>query len=176
MVSQAEVVTRRVVIADAGPLIALARIEKLDLLRELFGFIWITRAVCREIFPDGASFADEGPLYRSLIDGWVYVVDSPPSTYATLNPGIDEGEASAIQTAYVWRESGEKVLLVMDDRAGRREATRVGITIIGTAGVIGLAKTQGLIPSARPLLNSLIASGYFIGSNIVAAVLRQLGE
>jgi predicted nucleic acid-binding protein len=42
---------RRVVIADAGPLIALARIESLDLLRQLFGRVCITTTVRYEIFP-----------------------------------------------------------------------------------------------------------------------------
>ena len=43
--------TRRVVIADAGPLIALARIEALYLLRQLFGRVFITTTVRVDILP-----------------------------------------------------------------------------------------------------------------------------
>ncbi len=54
--------TQRVVIADAGPLLALARIEALNLLRQLFGRVCITRTVRDEILPAKAAFADSGHL------------------------------------------------------------------------------------------------------------------
>lgn len=50
--------TRRVVIADAGPLIALGRIDALNLLYELFGHVCITATVRDEILPDTSGFAD----------------------------------------------------------------------------------------------------------------------
>ena len=68
------------------------------------------------------------------------------------------------------------VLLLMDERAGRLEAISRGLALIGSAAVIGLAKTEGLIPAARPLLEQMIASGYFIGSSIVSSVLADVGE
>ena len=67
-------------------------------------------------------------------------------------------------------------MLVMDDRAGRLEAKSLGIMLIGTAAVIGLAKTEGLIAVARPLLEQLARSGYFIGPSVIAAVLAEVGE
>jgi predicted nucleic acid-binding protein len=38
-----------VVVADAGPLIGLARIQQLQLLRHLFTTIWITEVIAAEI-------------------------------------------------------------------------------------------------------------------------------
>jgi predicted nucleic acid-binding protein len=64
----------------------------------------------------------------------------------------------------------------MDDRAGRLEARSRGLALIGSAAVIGLAKTEGLIPAARPLLKQMIASGYVIGSAIVSSVFTDVGE
>jgi predicted nucleic acid-binding protein len=170
-------VTRRVVIAGAGPLIALARIESLRLLPKLFARVCITRAVRDEILPAGASFPDAAALSRALAEGWIDVVDeSLDGEWKPLNPGIDAGEASAIALACRWRDAGDEVLLVMDDRAGRLEARSRGIAPIGTAAIIGLAKTQGLIPAARPLLERLTAAGYFIGPAVIAAVLGEAGE
>jgi predicted nucleic acid-binding protein len=169
-------VTRRVVIADAGPLIALARIEALHLLRQLFGRVCITTTVRDEILPAKGAFADADLLARSLADGWVDVVEVPPSNERLLNPGVDAGEASAIQVAKHWSKTGDAVLLVMDDRAGRLEAKRCGLALIGTAAVIGLAKTEGWVPAARPLLEKLVEVGYFIGPSVVSAVLSELGE
>lgn len=168
--------TRRVVIADAGPLIALARIESLHLLRQLFGRVCITTTVCDEILPTNAAFADADLLARALAQGWIDVVEVPQSDGRPLNPGVDAGEASSIHLANHWRKAGDAVLLVMDDRAGRLEAKSHGLALIGSAAVIGLAKKEGLVNAARPLLEQLVASGYFIGPSIVSAVLADLGE
>lgn len=64
----------------------------------------------------------------------------------------------------------------MDDRAGRLEARRQGVASIGTAAVIGLARSEGLIPAARPLLESLAQAGYYLGQAVIAAVLAEVGE
>lgn len=168
--------SRRVVIADAGPLIALARIDSLALLRGLFGRVFITATVRDEILPAASVFPETGLLARTLAEGWIEVVDALPDEWVPLNPGVDPGEASAIRMAGAWRDAGDAVLLVMDDRAGRIEAKRRGIALIGTAAVIGLAKSEGLVPAARPLLERLVRSGYFIGQPVIAAVLADVGE
>ena len=168
--------SRYIVIADAGPLIALARIDSLALLRGLFGRVCITAAVRDEILPAGACFPDAERLSRTLAEGWVEVVAEPVDDWKPLNPGVDAGEASAIHLACHWQQAGDAVLLVLDDRAGRLEARSRGIALIGTAAVIGLAKTEGLIPAARPLLERLTQSGYFIGPSVIAAVLAGVGE
>lgn len=168
--------TRRVVIADAGPLIALARIEALHLLRQLFGRVCITTTIRDEILPAQAVFADADLLVRTLAEGWIDMVEVPMSDCRPLNPGVDVGEASAIQMAVHWREAGDAVLLVMDDRAGRLEANSRGLALIGSAAVIGLAKKEGLILAACPLLEQMVASGYFIGPSVISAVLADLGE
>lgn len=68
------------------------------------------------------------------------------------------------------------MLIVMDDRAGRLEAKSRGLAVLGSAALVGLAKTQGLIPAARPLLEKIVEAGYFIGPSIVSAVLADVGE
>ena len=176
MAGEARSVSRRVVIADAGPLIALARIDSLGLLRGLFGRVCITVTVRNEILPVTPVFSDADVLTGVLAEGWIDVVDAPPTDWKPLNPGVDAGEASAIHAACAWRDAGDAVLLVMDDRAGRLEARTRGLALIGTAAVLGLAKTEGLIPAARPLLERLTQSGYFLGPAVIAAVLADVGE
>ncbi|MBI5793409.1 MAG: DUF3368 domain-containing protein [Rhodocyclales bacterium] len=65
---------------------------------------------------------------------------------------------------------------IIDDRAGRAEAKSHRVAIIGTAAVIGLAKLQGLIPAARPVLERLRPAGYFIHPRIIEAVMQDIGE
>jgi predicted nucleic acid-binding protein len=64
----------------------------------------------------------------------------------------------------------------MDDRAGRLEGRRQGLALIGTAAAIGLAKVRGLIPAAKPLLERLLRSGYFLGQAVIDAVLAEAAE
>lgn len=176
MAGEAPAVKRRVVIADAGPLIALARIDSLALLHSLFGQVCTSTAVLREILPPAAAFADRPALEHALEQRWIDVVGVPTGDCKPLNPGVDVGEASAIQLGCQWRDQGAAVLLVMDDRAGRLEARSHGLALIGTAALIGLARTQGLVAAARPLLEQLAQSGYFPGQAVIEAVLSDVGE
>jgi predicted nucleic acid-binding protein len=143
----------------------------------LFGRVTITTAVRDEIFPAASAvFADCELLLTTLAEGWIEVVEVPKSDYRPMNPGVDVGEASSIQLANSWRDLDYQVLIVMDDRAGRLEAKSRKHAVLGSAALIGLAKAEGLIPAARPLLEQLVASGYFIGPSIIAAVLADAGE
>ena len=160
-----------VVIADAGPLIALSRIDALDLLRELFGKILVTAAVRDEALPSSDS-PGKARIAQAFDAGWLVCPSLPESTWQPLNPGLDAGERSTISAALQMPEC----LLIIDDRAGRAEAKSQHLSIIGTAAVIGLAKSQGLIPAARPLLEKLQPAGYFIHPNIIETVAKEVGE
>jgi predicted nucleic acid-binding protein len=41
---------------------------------------------------------------------------------------------------------------------------------------IGLAKTKGLIPAAKPLLEQLAQQSYYLGPSVIVAVLAEAGE
>jgi predicted nucleic acid-binding protein len=162
---------RSVVIADAGPLIALSRIDALDLLRRLFGEVVVTREVRDEALPP-ADHPDKVFIAQAFDAGWLVCPEPLDSSWQPRNPGLGAGERSAIAAALQLPGS----LLVIDDRAGRAEAKSHQIAIIGTAAVVGLAKVQGLIPAARPLLERLRPAGYFVHSRIIETVLNEIGE
>jgi predicted nucleic acid-binding protein len=62
----------------------------------------------------------------------------------------------------------------MDDRAGRTEAKSRGLTAIGTAAVVGLAREHRLINSARGILGELVGAGYFIPAEVIEAIARRV--
>lgn len=160
-----------VVIADAGPLIALARIQALDLLPGLFGHVLITPTIWEEMLPPG-DFPGTAALRAALDAGWLCCQDVSPTVAPPLHPGVDPGEASAMALALQFPEA----LLLLDDRTGRAEARRRGIPFLGTAAVIGMAQLRGLIPAARPLLEQFRSIGYFISQEVIDAVLADIGE
>lgn len=161
----------RVVIADAGPLIALSRVDQLFLLRDLFGTVEITRQIRAEVLA-GGNFPGQDTIAAALQAGWLRCHTIDLSPWQPCYPGVDDGEASAMLLAAMHPAP----LLIIDDRAGRAEARARGFAVMGVAAVVGLAKRQGLIPLAAPLLNAMCANGYFIGNDVVTAVLAQVGE
>jgi predicted nucleic acid-binding protein len=161
----------RVVIADAGPLIALSQAGQLSLLRGLFGGVDLTEQIRAEVL-DAGTFPGQEAIREALDAGWLHSQDVDLSTWQPRRPGVDDGEASAIVLAQMHAAA----LLIIDDRAGRAEATARGLAVMGVAAVVGLAKMQGLLPRAAPVLAQMRANGYFIGPGVVAAVLARVGE
>lgn len=160
-----------VVIADAGPLIALSRVEELDLLERLFRRLLVTEEVLGEALPP-EDYRGRASIAAAVGLGWLEVISPAASDWRPLNPGIDAGECSAIGAAM----GMPGALLIIDDRAGRAEAKFHGIRIIGTAGVIGSAKLRGLIPAVRPLLEALVSAGYYLHPSVIETVVADLGE
>ena len=162
----------RVVIADAGPLIALSRIGKLDLLQQLFQQIIITSIVRDEIL-ENEHCKGKVEVIKAINAGWIKIQSVNMIDWKTINSGVDAGEASSI---YLALQMPGTTLLIIDDQAGRAEAKYQKITITGTVAVIGMAKIQGYMSSVGAVLHSLRESGYYIGDAIVELVLRDIGE
>ena len=162
---------RSVVIADAGPLIALSRIDALELLRGLFGQVLVTEEVRGEALP-AADYPGKALIAEAFEAGWLVCPGPFETSWQPINPGLDAGERSAIAAAV----QIPGCLLIIDDRAGRAEAKSHHVATIGTAAVVGLAKLRSLIPAARPVLERLQPAGYFIHPRIIEAVLHDVGE
>ena len=175
---------RRPVIADAGPLIALARIDKLDLLLQLFGQVTVTTQIAQELL-DGGPFPDTPTLEIALSQPWLQTVDvgillpddwlDQCRDWMNLHQ-IDLGEASAMVLAQHSQAQGGSALLVIDDFRGRSAAQHTGMAIVGTTGLLLLAKQAGLVATAKPLLLALRQGGYFLSGRLIEAALLQTGE
>jgi predicted nucleic acid-binding protein len=157
----------RLVVADAGPLIALARLGSLALLPGLFSQALITPQVLAEC--EARHDRNEGAAIRAAISTGSLRLQAPPTPLPGW--GVDPGESSAIALAL---QTGAGVL--MDDRAGRNVARTLGLDVIGTAGLLVLAKRRGQISAVRGHLEFLVDSGYFLGPQVVAEVLGLAGE
>ena len=66
--------------------------------------------------------------------------------------------------------------LMADDLAARHHATGLGLTVIGTLGVLVRAKRLRLLPAVLPLIDRLRASGHRLGATAIADALRAAGE
>lgn len=159
-----------IVLTDASPLIALARVDGLHWLRGLFETIWMPPQVRDEVLSN-RGFASEKLIADALAAGWLAVAQSVP-VLPDL-PELDEGESACIRLALA---HAEPALLLIDERAGRAVATELGIRVAGTAAVVGMAKVRGLIPSARDVFSRMHASDFRISAQVINTVLQRVGE
>lgn len=155
-------------VSNASPLIALATIGQLEIPRTLFGTVLVPSAVWSEL--TAKERPDVEALVRAREDGWLVVRDSEDAT--DLPPSLGAGEVAAINLARDLKPS----LLLMDEALGRKVTQVVGCRILGTLGLLALAKQKGLVDEVSPLIARLQAASFRISPSLVNTLLRSLGE
>ncbi|MCC6627314.1 MAG: DUF3368 domain-containing protein [Chloroflexi bacterium] len=158
------------VVSDTGPLIALARINRLDVLDSLFGQVYVPSLVAQELV------ALPGPDSRRLrvaLDSWLEVREptAPMLAPLRLERRLSHADQSVIRLADELR-----LVLLMDERAGRSAAQRLGIPVAGVAEVIRRAKYAGLVTSVRATLSAMVSEGYWLAPTLIERVATQAGE
>jgi predicted nucleic acid-binding protein len=121
----------QIVIADAGPFIALYAIERLELLRGISHSILVPRAVRDEI----AAGAPRPGSVEIEVTPWIHISEGPVVLTSTLELMIDRGEAAAIALA----QSMPGSLLLIDEQRARKLAAKLGVRFTGTLGVLSPA-------------------------------------
>ncbi len=150
----------RIVIADAGPLIAFASIDALSVLRGLFSGIYVTESVkeCQ-----GKPGIDARRIEAAVDEGWL-VISHQVAGAAPLSPALGVGESDSIRLAL---ETREESLLIVDDRLARRYALKQGLNIVGTVRLLDLAEQRYLIDSAEQCIREMAIVGYRISVEIL---------
>ena len=93
-----------------------------------------------------------------------------------MKPLWDKGEASAIALAIELAIELDDCLLIIDDLKGRKFANQIGLTIIGTIGVIVDAKLAGIITSIKPILTKIKSTNFRITEQLETIILKRSGE
>ena len=130
-----------IVISDTTPLISFLKIKRLDLLKTLFEIVQIPKSVFAEL-TENIKYRDEAEIIKNSI--FIHVIDDIDENYVSLlrrSAGLDLGESEAIYLA----DNKKADLLLMDEARGREVAIRMGIKIMGTIGILGLAYETSLI-------------------------------
>ena len=159
-----------IVLADASPLIVLARVEGLGWLETLFGQVHVPQAVRREVLP-GDDRAGEPEIRAAIEKGTLVLMRGEKKTPPF--PHLGEGEAACIREAL--RHDGPSLLLI-DDRAGRATAQEHGLQVAGTAAVVAMAKRKQLIPSAAAVFERLLQMDFRISAAVIRTALEAAGE
>ena len=155
------------VIVNSTPVIGLANIGKLDVLRQMYGTLTIPQAVFDEI---------KSPSVQRQVNAnrdWIRVEQiNDISQKQMYRAKLHAGEVEVMILA----QEKKADLVILDDNAAKKTAKFLGLRVIGTLGILVLAKKRGYIKEVSPVLDALKRDGFFVSDDLCDLVLRQADE
>ena len=146
------------IVSNTSPIVALAHLGELDLLQKIFdSTVLIPPAVARE-------------LAGRALPEWFEVREvRQPLSARTLEAFLGAGESEALALAL----EAEADLVLLDDKAARRLASQLHLSVVG---LLLKTKEAGLIPSIRPKMEALRSLPFHISPRLQESILAQARE
>jgi uncharacterized protein len=171
----------RIVLVDAGPLIALGKLNRLSLLAQLYEVVHVPWAVYREVVIEGslrgAPDSFNVRMFLKHYDFPILDVSEQVLRGYTPVPTLGSGEKHLLSLARSL--SGAEVLVLLDDELARAEARRLGFQVKGTVGILVQAFRAGLlsIGEAELLLLEIAARpDLWISETLCLQVIERLRQ
>jgi predicted nucleic acid-binding protein len=158
----------RKVVSNTTPILSLLKIEKLNLLRDLYGAVYVPYSVFLEI-----ETGKDKEFYTNLktVD-WIKIEKIHSTIARDLLFDLDDGEAETLVLA----QEINADLVIIDEKCGRRYAKQMGIGLTGTIGVLLKAKNNNLINTVAPLLNELSQKDVWLNRSLIYQALKLANE
>jgi predicted nucleic acid-binding protein len=156
-------------VSNSSPLIWLAKINRLGVLKSLFGAIIVPEKVRAEV--SSGESADSLLIREAFREGWLRVSGEADDASALVGvSGLHQGEAEAVLLA---RRLGS--LLLVDEREATGTARVFGVRPLGTVGVLllGLAEGRLTFDEFSECLDLLIASGFWLHVDVYKRALAE---
>lgn len=160
-----------IVVSDTSALSNLAIVDHLWLLEAIYQTVIIPDVVASELA------AASNPTISAILQlGWIQtqsLTNSQLADQLQQERGLDSGEANAIALALELQADD----LLIDERLGRQESVRLGLSIIGILGILLVAKQRSLIPQVQPVMDALInQAGFRVSPQLYQRVLALSQE
>ena len=158
-------------VADAGPLIALAVADVLPLVLKQFE-LCVPQAVWNECVADPYAPGVKNILEGSHQKGFLMIPENAikalDSVYAM---GLGSGEVAVLSYAHQ-----HKHVALVDERRARRIAQQLGVSVVGSGAVLVALRKSDAITSIRPMLVAWYQHGYFLSPALQKQLLAAAGE
>jgi predicted nucleic acid-binding protein len=170
-------IKREVWIVNASPFIALAKAELLDLLLDVPARqVYLPHVVVQEIGNGPPGDAAVAALPLVTLGGHVL---PPPG--GGVDPrlaafDLDPGEAAVLTEALRWPNSGDTVVVVIDDKKGWQAAQHLGVRNTRTLRILKAAKQAGRLLAVKPAVKAMIATGSRFPEHKLRQWFDDLGE
>ncbi len=157
-----------IVIADSSPLIALSIVESLYWLDILFQNIGAPQAVYDEVTIPGKT---QSINLKEYLEHRILPVKNTMAV-AAFQLDLGPGESEAIVCAM----ENKADFILLDDHKARKTAKLNGVPVVGSIGVMILAKRHSLIPAIKPYIDTLRMNGIWISSSVIKTALSAVNE
>ncbi len=155
-------------IVNSSPFIFLSKAGRLDLLRLSADEIVVPIQVIEEINQRGSSDITVQALQKA---DWLHATEVKPEPIIQAWD-LGKGETGVLSYAL----SKQNIKSVIDDGLARKCAITHNIPLLGTLGIVLLAKKNGLVNEARPLMNELKQHGMYLHESTLNQALSLVGE
>lgn len=147
------------IISDTSCLILLEKLDRLELLRSVFGKVIITKVIAN--------------AFEKAILDFIQIENPKDENYQRiLESFLDPGEASAIALAL----EKENPLLIIDDYKARREAKHLRLKYTGTIGILLIAKEIGVIDSVAEIMDEILQTDFRVSESLLKEIKLKNGE
>lgn len=171
----------RLVLVNAGPLIALGKLNRLNLLAQLYGTVQVPQAVYREVVIEGlVREAPDSLNVRFFLKHHEFsILDVSEEVLQSYEPVPTLGSGERHLLSLARSLSGAEILVLLDDELARAEARRLGLPVKGTVGVLVQAFREGLLSLSEAewlLLEIAARPDIWISEKLCREVLEQLRQ
>lgn len=158
----------RKVVSNTTPIISLLKVNKLEILRELYTEVFIPYEVYQEI-----EAGKNKDYYVDLTKiKWIKIEKIKNEKSLLFFLDLDKGEAEAIVLA----NEIDADLIILDETLGRFHAKHIGLKVTGTIGILLKAKENGIIEKINPILNELLQKGIWLSEKLIKQTLIKASE
>ena len=152
-------------VVNASPVITLAKAGYLHLIEQLANEVVLPQPVAEEILSGPA----EDPARKAVEQGWGRRASVDLIPPAVVEWSLGRGESSVL----AWALAHPPCAAVLDDGEARTCARALGVALMGTLGVVLMARRKGRIPEAVPILHALRAAGLRLDDRVIGPALKN---
>jgi predicted nucleic acid-binding protein len=162
----------KLIVADAGPLIALAVGGVLPVCVQMLGGLAVPEAVLLECTADPS--APSAALIAAVCQ--TTAIDIVPQALlapldAAMAQGLGSGELAVL--SYAMEHS---LLALIDERRARKAALRLQVAVVGSGTLLAQLYQQGLIDSLEPVFAAWHRHGYFVSPAVQAQIVQLANQ
>jgi len=169
-----------IVVSNSSPLIYLSKIGRLNLIKEVYGKIWIPEAVFNEAVTQGKTLRIvDASLIEEAVGRWIIKESVGPEisleySFLDLNEKLGLGEKDALKLCKQLNAD----FFIVDDKEARRIANILRIKPIGTCGMLIQANRLGVISTqeAEKILDELIKTQFRIEPAVYRRIVKEISS
>jgi len=170
---------RRVAVSDSTPLIYLAKIGRLGLVKDVFGKVFIPEAVFNEAVVQGKALnISDAYIIEGFVGAWIITERVGPEVeeeyrFLDTNLKLGPGEKEALKLCKQLNAD----CFIADDREARRVSKILNVSPIGTCGIIAQSCKQGSITRVETIqiVDDLVKAGFRLDPIVYRRILDELG-